>query len=147
VQAGRFDRPFLLAAALMRGAWIQGFRCFILILACATAAPAGAKNLLPLRIGIYLEAGTPCAMASDATILSYWGGTNGINDAWLGCTIQSYRRHGRVYELTRICEDIDDTEKSVDHQTLTVIGDEAFIVHDTKYRYCGANEQSILGLP
>lgn len=71
----------------------------------ASSSAASARDLLPLRRGIYVEAGVPCLCWSNATTMSYRGDRNGINIAKRSCTILAMRKRGRTYLLHRQCRD------------------------------------------
>ncbi len=77
-------------------------------------------------------------------MLSYWGNTNGINDAEDGCTIKNYHIQGAVYDLSRTCKEIQSGGEYEDDQNLTVIGYEKFVMFGQMYRYCGPSVESFL---
>jgi hypothetical protein len=105
--------------------------------------------MLPLRRGIYVEAGIPCNGASSADTLSYWGKDNGINGQQSGCKITAMRRDGRAYSVNRKCTSLRFGGSFNDHVKLTVFNQTSFKLRargalgttERMFRDCGPKVQ------
>lgn len=62
------------------------------------ASPAHARDALPLKRGIYVEASVPCAERSNATVTSFWG--DRLNTARTECVIQHVTVAGSDHRFT-----------------------------------------------
>ena len=113
------------------------------------ATSAVAADMLPLTRGIYVRAGTPCKGASNADTLSYWGGKNGINDQQTSCKINSLKKDGSTFLLTRTCTSgrfggsFDDqvNVKILNRTKFNIYGRASLGAQTHTYRYCGSKVQ------
>ena len=71
-----------LKEGLMRNAMITAA-----LVAAAVSTGVRAADMLPLKQGIYAPANRPCKGASNAEIVSYWGGNSSFGSAQATCTI------------------------------------------------------------
>lgn len=114
-----------------------------------SSAGVMAADLLPLKRGIYVEAGTPCKGASNADTLSYWGKGNGINDQQTGCEITNLQKGGSTYLLKRKCTSGRFGGSSHDEVKVTILSRTSFVFHpwvkhrlpSRTFRYCGHKVQ------
>jgi hypothetical protein len=112
-------------------------------------ASAIAADLLPLRHGIYVKAGTPCKGASNADTLSYWGGNNGINDQQTGSEIMRLQKVGSTYSLKRKRTSGRFGGSFHDEVKVTILSRTSFVFHpwavyklpSQTFRYCGPKVQ------
>lgn len=113
----------------------------IALAACSTVA-AAAADLLPLKKGIYVPVGRPCRGASNADIVTYWGGRSAIGAAQATSTITSLAKHGNVYRLGIRDKDLQSGSSFAgDPITLTISSPTDFVMGGTRYHYCGATRQ------
>lgn len=119
-------------------------RLALALFAITAAAPA---NLLPLKEGIYVPAGSKCRGASRAEMVNYWGGRSSIGNGMATCEITKVSHTGTTYTYTDICTDIASGEK-IDGSTptvLTIASPTSFRMGDgkdmTSYTYCGPRPQ------
>ena len=118
------------------------FAGFIPAMAIVASTGALAANLLPLRNGIYVPANVACKGASNADMVNYWGGRNGIGVAQATCTIKKVSNKGTVYTFTDECRDIQSGDLIGGGPTvITVNSPTAFEMGGTSYRYCGTKVQ------
>lgn len=104
-------------------------------LACSAAV---APDMLPLKHGIYVPAGTACRGASRAAMVNYWGGKSAIGYAQATCKIKAMTKRGNVYTITDVCTEIASNGTIEGGPTVvTISGPTAFRMNDTDYRYCG----------
>ncbi len=112
-------------------------RAAVASIALASSA-ALAADLLPLKHGIYVPVGRPCKGASNAEIVSYWGGKASISYSKAECTVVKLSKAGNVYTLTDQCRDIASNDFIEGGPTvLKITGQDRFSMGDTSYRYCG----------
>ncbi len=106
------------------------------------ASGAIAADMLPLKQGIYVPVGRPCKGASNAEILSYWGGKSAIGASQGECTIKSMSRKGNDFTLMNRCRDIANGGVVSSGPTiLTIANPTSFKMAGTAYRYCGEKVQ------
>ena len=111
---------------------------FALLVALFTSTGAVAADLLPLKQGIYVPVARPCRGASNADIVSYWGGKSSIGAAQGECTIKSMTRKGNVFILKDQCRDIQSGDVIEGGSTMLAISSPtSFLMSGTAYRYCG----------
>jgi hypothetical protein len=116
----------------------------LLSVTCAVAA-----DTLPLRRGIYVQAGIPCKGASNADTLSYWGEDNGINGQQTACKITAMHRDGPLYSVNRTCTSLRFGGSFNDHVKITVLNQRVFKLRarrahgatERMFRYCGPKVQ------
>lgn len=105
---------------------------------------AADRDELPLKRGIYVRQGMPCASASNADTLSYWGSDNGINDQQDACVIRSQVAQGSKHSLSQSCRNIrfkhDAYRRDI---TIDVRHATAFALQGDEYRYCRPLPQPI----
>ncbi|MDD4865508.1 MAG: hypothetical protein PHE38_16140 [Alishewanella agri] len=81
----------------------------ILLQLLTACGPASAENQLPLRLGFYVAADTPCANASNATLLLLRA--NGIGGARDFCQFLSIRQlSAQDFLVTESCADFQASE-------------------------------------
>lgn len=101
-----------------------------------------AADMLPLRQGLYVPAGVACRGASNADIVTYWGGKSSIGAAQQTCTITSLVKRGNVYKLGNRCKDVQSGSSFDDDPTTLTIGSAtAFTMAGTRFHYCGPTRQ------
>jgi len=114
----------------------------MLMLAGAPLLLAATADQLPLKHGIFVAADTPCKGASNAAIMSYWGGDNALNVSQAECRINRVAHTGTRYTVTRTCTDIQSqTSMGKDVVHLTIASPSAFTIDGTAYRWCGMKVQ------
>ena len=108
-----------------------------------------AADLLPLKRGIYVRAGSACKGASNADTLSYWGERNGINDQRTRCVIKKLKRDGATYLIKRKCTSVRFGGSFHDEVSVTVRSRMSFVYKpwaahrppSSAFRYCGPKAQ------
>ena len=119
----------LMVAVLLVGCGLQS---------TATAAPDNqasaetAVDRLPLALGFFVDAGTPCAQASNATLrLHHGGGFGGARD---NCDFNRIVKTGdQTYVATQTCTDILSGQSDASNVTFEVESPTAFRASDTTY--------------
>jgi hypothetical protein len=119
------------------------------LLCLIAASAAAASDMLPLKRGIYVDLRVPCKGASNADTLSYWGGSNGLNEARIKCAIKHMSKKGDAYVLERKCMAISFSGTFEDGVTVKVLSRTSFVLSgghrlaepDRRYRYCGPKVQ------
>ena len=112
-------------------------RSILVLLALLAPSAAIAADMLPLTRGIYVRADRPCRGASNASIISYWGGKNGLNVAKRSCRIDRLRSEGRMHRLERTCEELQSGGSFTDRIEVRTQSPTRFSLHGVTYRYCG----------
>lgn len=114
----------------------------ILMLAATPLMLAASADQLPLKHGIFVITGTPCKGASNASIMSYWGGDNALNVSQAECRINRVSHKGTRYSMTRTCTEIQ-SGSSMGRETvqITIPNPSSFTIDGTSYRWCGMKVQ------
>lgn len=106
------------------------------------AVGAAAPDMLPLKHGIFVPAGSACKGASNAEMVNYWGGKSAIGYAQATCTIKKLVKAGTRYTVTDVCKDLQSGEAIAgDPTVLTIASPTQFAMNGTTYRYCGPKLQ------
>ncbi|QGN54125.1 hypothetical protein [Novosphingobium sp. Gsoil 351] len=112
------------------------------VVALLASSGAIAADLLPLKQGIYVPTGRPCKGASNAEIVTYWGGKSSIGASQGECSIKTVTQKGNVFTLGDQCRDIQSGDVIVGGLTvLTIRNPSNFRMSGTNYRYCGTKVQ------
>lgn len=107
-------------------------------LAASSSIAVAAADLLPLKQGIYVPAGRACRGASNADMVTYWGGRSSIGAAQATCTITRLSKRGNVYTIADRCKDVQFGQSmGAGHSVLTITALTTFTRDGTRYRYCG----------
>src|SRR3954452_14812854 len=80
-----------------------------------------AADMLPLKQGIYVPAGTACKGAPNSEIVNYWGGNSSIGYVQPECTIKNLAKKGSVVPLADVCKDIQSAEGIVGDPTIVKV--------------------------
>lgn len=115
---------------------------FALLASLFASSGAIAADMLPLKQGLYVPVGRPCRGASNADLVTYWGGKSSIGVAQATCTIKSMMRKGSVFTLKDVCRDLQSGEMIDGGPTvLTIATPTSFRMSGTAYQYCGVKRQ------
>lgn len=104
----------------------------------------GPSNVIPLRRGYYVASGTPCSLASNATLLLLR--SNGLGGARYFCEFKDIQQvSSAVYLVEEMCTDFQDEGRETQRLQYTlesrahfVSKDKNGVVHDA--RYCPQSE-------
>ncbi|MEO5494493.1 MAG: hypothetical protein ABIR08_10765 [Sphingomonas sp.] len=103
---------------------------------------AAAADMLPLKQGIYVPVGRACKGASNAEMVSYWGGKSSIGVSQAECTIKKMTHKGTAYTITDVCKDIQSGDMiEGGTSTMTIASPTQFAMNGKTYRYCGLKPQ------
>lgn len=103
---------------------------------------AAAADMLPLKHGIFVPTGVACRGASNADMVSYWGGKESISYSQAECLIKKLSRQGTTYTVTDVCKDIRSGDTIDGGPTvLKIASPTQFVMNAKTYRYCGPKPQ------
>ena len=112
------------------------------LIALSVSTGALAADMLPLKQGIYVPAKRPCKGASNAEMVSYWGGNSSFGSSQATCTISKVTRKGKVFTITDKCADIQGGGEIIGGPTVvTIASPTSFTMAGEAYRYCGTKVQ------
>jgi len=112
------------------------------LIVASVSSGALAADMLPLKQGIYVPASRPCKGASNAEMLSYWGGKSSLGSAQVKCTITKLTRKGDVFTITDRCVDIrGGGEIGGEPTVVTIANPTSFTIGTQAYRHCGTKVQ------
>jgi hypothetical protein len=111
----------------------------VLLMVSSTALAA---DLLPLKHGIYVPQGVACKGASNADMVSYWGGKGALNVAQAECKITKLARKGNAFTVKDQCTDLQSGERIEGSSIVLMIPSTTkFEMDGTAYKYCGPKVQ------
>lgn len=112
------------------------------VAASMLAVGAAAPDMLPLKHGIFVPVGVACKGASNADMVSYWGGKESISYSQTECTIKKMSKVGTTYTVTDVCKDIQSGDVIEGGPTVLKIASPIqFGMNGKTYRYCGPKPQ------
>ncbi len=124
--------PLVLSACLLAACGAQSPASATADPPPAAAAPAAIVQHLPLERGFYVRDGTPCAQASNATLLLH--GSAGINGAHEACEFTRIEQTAPdTFAATQTCRDIAGGEAETATLTYGIASPTAFTVRSEEY--------------
>ncbi len=97
------------------------------------------QGTLPLQRGVYVIEGSGCASPANAVVRIYNGtGLSGSSTRECRTTVRS--QDGSRYEVDQSCENTYDGTRTSESQTITVSGDQHFVLGSARYGLCPSGQ-------